>query len=472
MQTAKEIRKFCETGLHDPNISAEEAAKLHVELGGSFITSGKFEEAKTAFLDAIHHNPNFAEAFSNLSHVFAREGDFDKAEEYGAKAHELNSESHELNWLLAREGKRMTEKLKKHPIPTLFYKRGLLFDFQGFFDKAKEDYKKAVEIDPDFFDAYKKLGDVYLKLGMIEEAVQSYDEVSDRVHDYKFDEENFLFMVKKWEHFIKKIELNPRAADCAQLATFFVSQKTEPTLQKARKYFKKALELDPNHLVANEGLQEVELLLEGKGIIEDDEHIGPSPQVPNILRHPTSIATSELRTGGFKPKIKYAQISDPNQVGVVLSISPDVGSVLPHGQEKVVTITIGHLGLPLEAIEGIGPKNREKLLNHGVKDLQDLISNPDVGDEIDGLSAESTRKWSSMATWMFVLPEHIDGNAAELAVVGLGLDSPEDAYEMFLGKPLEEIREFIKNACIKVKLPNDYVKNNLDTLSHLVYNIY
>lgn len=469
MQTVSEILKFCDEGLHGPDVSPEEAAKLHVEMGGAFVVSGRLEEAKHEFLQAIEHSPNFAEAYNNLSNLYSIEGNFDEAVECGAKAHQLDPDTHELNWLLAREGKRMTDKLKENPLPDLYYKRGILFDRQGAHEKAKEDFLKAIELNPDFHDSYKELGDVYLKLGKVEEAVHAYDEVSDRVHDFDFKEEDFLFKIKRWEHLIKKVELNPRASDCAQLAVFFTSQKTTPSYQKARAYFNQALELNPSQPVALEGLIEIETVLQDKGIIEEAASFGPSLLVPNILGMPKFLAVSELRTAGFIPNIQFQQTDDLAQHGLVQSVDPSVGSVIRHGEG--ITLTLGHPGLPLEAIEGIGPTYQDLLRNNGIPDLAALSANPTVGETLSGLSAERTTHWAQMANWLLAYPGEIDGNLAEVAVAGLGIASPEKAYEKFLGMSLEEVKDSIKGVAGTVKLPANYLEEHMDFLANLIYEI-
>lgn len=471
MQTVKEILKFCDDGLKDSNTSAEEAAKLHIEKGGCLVVSGRFEEAKKEFLNAIKKAPNFAEAYNNLSKIYSLQGDFDKAEECGAKAHELDADTHDLNWLLAREGKRMTDKLMKNPIPALFYKRGILFDKQGAHEKARDDFKKAIELDPGLKDAYKQLGDVYLKLGEVEKAVEVYDDIADLVPDFDFKEEDYLFKIKKWEHLIKKVELNPRASDCAQLAVFYSSQRTLASLQKARTWFRRALELDPNLLPAQDGLIEIESMLDEKGHIDEEEYFGPPQRIPDLLGLPKFMAVSDLRTLGLKPQIKYKQSPDPEQNGHVIEIDPPPGTLFSESEADFVTLTVGHPGLTLESIEGIGPKFQEILIENGIADLASLSANPDIGNKIPGLSVERSSLWADMANWLLGMPEIIDGNSAELAVVGLGLPSPEDAYEKFLGMSLEEIKDAIREAAKNVELPANYVDEHLDSFAELLYEI-
>lgn len=95
---------------------------------------------------------------------------------------------------------------------------GLTFELKGDTDKALEFFKKAIASDPDFAEAYNKIGDIFMKKGRYKEAIDSY---------------------------IKSAELKPDIENthfdlgCAYLQT--------ANIPEAEKEFKKAFELDPNH---------------------------------------------------------------------------------------------------------------------------------------------------------------------------------------------------------------------------------
>jgi tetratricopeptide (TPR) repeat protein len=52
-----------------------------------------------------------------------------------------------------------------------YYDAGMMEFAMAEFEKAIESYRSAVEIDPDFFDAWHALGMAYLRAGKIQEAI-------------------------------------------------------------------------------------------------------------------------------------------------------------------------------------------------------------------------------------------------------------------------------------------------------------
>jgi len=52
-----------------------------------------------------------------------------------------------------------------------FYDRGMMEFAQAEFEKAIESYRKAVEMDAGYFDAWHALGMAYLRAGKIQEAI-------------------------------------------------------------------------------------------------------------------------------------------------------------------------------------------------------------------------------------------------------------------------------------------------------------
>ncbi len=95
---------------------------------------------------------------------------------------------------------------------------GLTFELKGDTDKALEYFSRAVDCDPDFAEAYNKLGDIYMKKARYDEAIEVYTKSA----ELKPDIENTHFDL-----------------GCAYLQT--------SRLDEAEKEFKTALDLDPHH---------------------------------------------------------------------------------------------------------------------------------------------------------------------------------------------------------------------------------
>jgi superkiller protein 3 len=95
---------------------------------------------------------------------------------------------------------------------------GLTFELKGDTDKALDFFIKAVACDPDFAEAYNKLGDIFMKKAKYKEAIEAYCKSA----AIKPDIENTHFDL-----------------GCAYLQTM--------RLDEAEKEFKIAFELDPHH---------------------------------------------------------------------------------------------------------------------------------------------------------------------------------------------------------------------------------
>ncbi len=68
----------------------------------------------------------------------------------------------------------------------------------------------------------------------------------------------------------------------------------------------------------------------------------PKVAVPDVVGKTQDAATSALQAAGFQVAVVYQQVSDQQQVGIVLSQDPAAGKKLAQG--STVTITVGQLG--------------------------------------------------------------------------------------------------------------------------------
>ncbi|MEW6710366.1 MAG: tetratricopeptide repeat protein [Candidatus Riflebacteria bacterium] len=94
--------------------------------------------------------------------------------------------------------------------------RSISFALTGKIDQAISEAKKAIEIDPDFAQAFNKLGDYYLKKGAISEAVDVYRKsivLNPENENSHFDLGRSLAMLGKYEEALeslnKALDLDP-----------------------------------------------------------------------------------------------------------------------------------------------------------------------------------------------------------------------------------------------------------------------
>ena len=467
-RTAPETIAYCNRLLEADldSLGSDLVAKLYVERGAAYAARGDLAAAKRDFQEATHYKDDFASAYKNLAGILIHEGNFADALDFACRAITIDPYELDNNLMIAHEGQRMSEKIAQAPSATLYYKRAILFETQRIFERARDDLLQAVERDPDFNDAWSKLGDVYQKLGEPEKAVEAYDVLADRVHDYDFAEHQ-LSLAKYWTHRMRKIACNGTADDYADVGALFVMQETLPAFMRARTYLRGALKRNPAHPEALYNLSVVETLLNQKGHINlDEEQAAATGQVPDVVGTPKQDANRELRQAGYRLRAIYRKVDDQSRHGLVIQTQPAAGSALQAG--NIVEVVIGHPGLSLESLEGIGPALRQKLIAANVPTLNALTENPTIGDDIAGISAARTTRWANMAQWMLAYADEMDGNAVELLVVGVGIPSPEAGFEQFAGQAVAQIKATLRGAAQNVRLPAGYLDQNLDRLAALL----
>src|SRR5665811_843159 len=58
-----------------------------------------------------------------------------------------------------------------------YYKNGYEYFLQGKYEMAEQDYKKAIELNPNFENAHYWLGKVYTQTGVYDQAIEQWKEV-------------------------------------------------------------------------------------------------------------------------------------------------------------------------------------------------------------------------------------------------------------------------------------------------------
>jgi len=121
---------------------------------------------------------------------------------------------------------------------------------QGDFQKAEEEFKRAIELKPNYADAYHNLGNTYRRMGKQEEALKSYEKALE-------------FNSKLWQSY-------------HQIAALYFETGE---FEKSGEYLKEALELNPEQEVLRSGLALVYMqqgrLEEAREILEEILEINP-----------------------------------------------------------------------------------------------------------------------------------------------------------------------------------------------------
>jgi len=115
----------------------------------------KYNEALIAFKDAIEKEPNYADALY----------------EAGWLSNELKEYGDAINYL------QKANQLK--PSATIFFELAYAYNNYGKKDEAKENYRKALELYPKYYDAYKNLGDIFFDEGNYASALNFFKKYFD-----------------------------------------------------------------------------------------------------------------------------------------------------------------------------------------------------------------------------------------------------------------------------------------------------
>jgi serine/threonine-protein kinase len=140
-------RQAAEKGMKiDPSLP-----EVHRSLGRYHMFSGDIASAEKCFLTAIKYNPKYAVGYRTLGWLKRAAGKYDEALQWARKALELAPT--DLETLLLLSLIHMDEKR---------------------FTVATSTLQRAIELGPDYGRAYYNLGQVYLKLGVFEMAMENY----------------------------------------------------------------------------------------------------------------------------------------------------------------------------------------------------------------------------------------------------------------------------------------------------------
>ena len=136
---------------------APRQAPYHRALGLAYYFDRNLPEAVKALQRAVELDPKFADAFTDLGRAYLEQGDLARAEQ-ALKAALANS---------------------FYPTPQVaHFTLGTVYEQRGRLEEAAAQFRRAVDVDPDFANAYNSLGRVYLGQNKPALAVTSFEAAS------------------------------------------------------------------------------------------------------------------------------------------------------------------------------------------------------------------------------------------------------------------------------------------------------
>lgn len=143
--------------------------KLYTE-GNISINQGKYDEAISIFEKLLNQNQSIENVLSSIGLCYYYKGDYNLAIDYYTKSLSKN------NLLFGS-----------------YYGRASAYKMIAENDKAENDYKKIIEINPNFYLAYKNLGSIEFEKGNNEVALSYYEKAIKFASPNKYD---FLYLSK------------------------------------------------------------------------------------------------------------------------------------------------------------------------------------------------------------------------------------------------------------------------------------
>jgi Flp pilus assembly protein TadD len=148
VEALEDLRKQRDT---DHGRTGKRDAKKFNNLGVTSFHNGAYEMARDQFVQAVHLDPEFAEAYNNLGLAYTELNEEDKASDAFSRAIELNPALH-----------------------AAYNNLGYIHFKKGDYDQAIEMYNEALGRSTHNSSAYTNLGNAYYKLGRNEDAKQAW----------------------------------------------------------------------------------------------------------------------------------------------------------------------------------------------------------------------------------------------------------------------------------------------------------
>lgn len=167
---------------------------------------GEHDKAIECFETAIKLNPNYTEVSLNLAVTLMECGQYDKAKEVE---------------LSAKREKETIDPFVKGKIANKHAELGDIYSGISFYESAIEEYKKALNLRPEFVDVRTKVGNIYRDMGDSHNAVRYFNEAKASNPNFLqaplnlgilyYSEGKIDLAKKEWDFVIKKDPQNKLA---------------------------------------------------------------------------------------------------------------------------------------------------------------------------------------------------------------------------------------------------------------------
>jgi len=145
----------------------------YITLGDNYFKEGKFDEAIAEYKKAMNIKPR-DDILNKLGQVHQQKRLAGKAEGQTAEIDTFTSEEKTLDTMT---GTTESDEIDQESSIDELYDRGISYYDKGMIDKAIEEFKEVLELDPDDVETHYHLGNAYADKGMPDEAILIYKKV-------------------------------------------------------------------------------------------------------------------------------------------------------------------------------------------------------------------------------------------------------------------------------------------------------
>jgi len=200
---------------------APDPARAHLNLGNVLLLQGDLQGALAAFRTAIKHKPDYAGAYYNLGNALLGDGQFDEAVASYRRALEIQPDYAVVHCAL-----------------------GVALQEQGKLEEAAASHRRALAFDPDFVEAHYNLGMLLTRNKKLEEALACYRRVLELKPDFTQARTNHDAILQS----LKLVETHYNLA---------ATQQHAGQLKEAAENFRQALDIKPDFVEAHFNLGNV-----------------------------------------------------------------------------------------------------------------------------------------------------------------------------------------------------------------------
>lgn len=240
-----------------------EDAEVHNFVGLAYHRIGKLDSAIIYFEKAVEIDPDYYQAWNNMGYMYFLQANYQKALEFFDQALKANP-----NYEQARLNRVKTSQIIDGKIKIQAFE---LVERSSEIDSLElqiANYRKALQIDSNYADAWNNLGVAYYYSGNLDSAVIALKKALDKSPDYAPAHNNVGFILDSMgeyeraiAHYQKAIELRPNYL--IAMANLLDSYVHKRDLDSAKIVFQALRQMDPGNSLVQQRIEEYQELLFG-----------------------------------------------------------------------------------------------------------------------------------------------------------------------------------------------------------------